>query len=48
MLRLLRSDLTRQISLGFLIGALALYAATPGNGRAEFQDRVTQLWAAGD
>ncbi|WP_337829473.1 hypothetical protein [Pseudonocardia sp. TMWB2A] len=44
MLHMIRSELTRQISLGFLIGALALYAATPGQGRAQFHDRVAHLW----
>lgn len=45
MLRLIRSDLTRQIGLGFLLGALALYASAPGNGRAEFHDRVALIWS---
>lgn len=45
MLRLIRSELTRHISLGFVMGALALYAAAPGQGRAEFHDRVAHIWA---
>ena len=46
MLRLIRSELTRQISFGFIMGALALYAAAPGQGRADFHDRVAHIWAA--
>lgn len=40
MLRLLRSDLTRQISFGFLLGAAALYASTPSAARSDLNARV--------
>lgn len=44
MLRLIRSELTRQIGLGFLLGAAALYVITPSDGRTAFNDRVAHVW----
>lgn len=44
MLRLLlRSDLTRQIGFGFLLGAAALYATTPGAARADLNARISAV-----
>ncbi len=45
-LRLIRSDLTRQISLGFVIGAISLYLSAPGMAREAVKTSLAAAWSS--
>ena len=46
MLAILRSDLVARLGLGFLLGAVGLYAVQPADARANFHQAIESVYKA--